>query len=159
MHRLQVLKLSSIFVSNISNMMQAWKEFSDIRHFYFRNNYVNGSIGTYDLRRLRRLEGLFLDNSTVDGNILQSIGALTSLKILSLSRCGLNGTLPLEGWCELKNLQELYLSWNEYEGILPSCVANMTSHRLIKLSNNKFTGNIASRVMSFHSTSFLNSPL
>ncbi|XP_022883538.1 brassinosteroid LRR receptor kinase BRI1-like [Olea europaea var. sylvestris] len=48
------------------------------------------------------------------------------------------------GLCELKNLQELDLSWNEYEGIFPSCVANMTSLRLVELSHNTFIRSIAS---------------
>ncbi|CAA2956649.1 LRR receptor-like serine threonine- kinase GSO1 [Olea europaea subsp. europaea] len=148
MHSLQVLKLDSLYVSNISNMVQSLRAFAYLKHFYFRYNYVNGSIGSYDLSHLRRLEGLFLDNSIVDWNFLQSIGALTSLKILSLSNCGLNGTLLVQGLCELKKLQELDLSWNEYEGILPSCVANMTSLRLVELSHNTFTGNIASPPLS-----------
>ncbi|CAA2966837.1 LRR receptor-like serine threonine- kinase GSO1 [Olea europaea subsp. europaea] len=147
-HSLQVLKLDSLYVSNISNMVQSLRAFSYLKHFYFRHNSVNGSIGSYELGHLRRLEGLFLDNSTVDWNFLQSIGAITSLKILSLSRCRLNGTLPIQGLCELKNLQELDLSRNKYEGILPSCVANMTSLRLVDLSDNTFTGNIASPPLS-----------
>ncbi|CAA2981176.1 LRR receptor-like serine threonine- kinase GSO1 [Olea europaea subsp. europaea] len=147
-HHLQVLKLDDLYVSNISNMVQSLRAFSYLKHFYFRNNYVNGSIGSYELRHLRRLEGLFLDYSNVDWNFLQSIGALSSLKILSLPRCGLNGTLPVQGLCKLKNLQELDLSWNEYEGILPSCMANMISLRLVELSHNSFTGNIASPPLS-----------
>ncbi|CAA3014515.1 LRR receptor-like serine threonine- kinase GSO1 [Olea europaea subsp. europaea] len=148
MPSLQVLKLDDVSVSNISNMVQSLRVFSYLKHFYFRNNYINGNIGPYELRHLRSLERLFLDNSAVGGNFLQGIGATTSLKILSLTKCGLNGTLPVRGWCELKNLQELNLSWNECEGILPSCVANMTSLRLIDLSHNKLTGNIASSPLS-----------
>ncbi|XP_022893119.1 probable LRR receptor-like serine/threonine-protein kinase At4g36180 isoform X2 [Olea europaea var. sylvestris] len=149
MHRLRVLKLDGIiFSSNISNMVQSLRAFSYLEHFYFRYNYINESIGTFELRHLRQLEQLFLDYSDVDGNFLQNIGAFSSLKILSLSSCGLNGTLPVRGWCELKNLQKLDLSWNEYEGMLPSCVANMTSLRFFRLSYNKFTGNIASSPLS-----------
>ncbi|XP_022883539.1 receptor like protein 30-like [Olea europaea var. sylvestris] len=60
---------------------------------------------------------------------------LISSSVMLPKQCGL---------CELKNLQELDLSWNEYEGILPSCVANMTSLRLVELLHNTFTRNIAS---------------
>ncbi|CAA2956654.1 LRR receptor-like serine threonine- kinase GSO1 [Olea europaea subsp. europaea] len=146
MHSLQVLKLDSLYFANISNVVQSLRAFSYLKHLYFRYNYVNRSIGSYELRHLRRLEGLFLDNSTVDWNFPQSIGALSSLKILSLSRCGLNdSTLP--DCVNLKTLKSC-LSWNEYEGTLPSCVANMTSLRLVDLSHNTFSGNIASSPLS-----------
>ena len=43
------------------------------------------------------VEQLFLDDSYLDINILQKIGALTSLKTLSLSDSGLTGSLPGQG--------------------------------------------------------------
>ncbi|CAI9760106.1 unnamed protein product [Fraxinus pennsylvanica] len=121
---------------------------SNLEELDLSNNEIDNFTTPIELRLLRTLEKLFLDSSAVDGNFLQGIGAMTFLKILSLPRCRLNGTLPIRGWCDLKNLQELNLSWNEYEGILPTCVANMTSLRLIELSHNKLTGNIASSPLS-----------
>ncbi|XP_022844106.1 uncharacterized protein LOC111367456 [Olea europaea var. sylvestris] len=73
MHHLQVLKLDDLYVSNISNMVQSLKAFFYLKHFYFRYNYANESIGSYELRHLRQLEGLFLDYSNVDWNFLQCI--------------------------------------------------------------------------------------
>ncbi|GFS41724.1 receptor like protein 21 [Actinidia rufa] len=71
-------------------------------------------------------------------------GVLSSLKVLSLSGSCLQGTLPIQGWCELKNLQELDLSGNQVEGILPLCLGNLTYLRVLDLSDNELTGNIAS---------------
>ncbi|KAJ4839813.1 hypothetical protein Tsubulata_027069 [Turnera subulata] len=82
---------------------------------------------------LTNLEELFLDATYVPRSILLNIGALSSLKILSLSGCNLNGTLP-----------DLYLSYNGLVGSLPSCMRNLTTLLVMDLSSNEFTGNIAS---------------
>ncbi|XP_030963313.1 receptor-like protein 14 [Quercus lobata] len=67
---------------------------------------------------------------------------MTSLNILEMNGCGLMGSLPPQGWCELRKLQEIDLSYNNFEGILPSCMANLTSLRVLDLSYNNFNGNI-----------------
>ncbi|KAL2474044.1 receptor like protein 13 [Forsythia ovata] len=147
MHNLQVLHLDSINVSNISNMLQSLKAFPYLKNLYLR--YMERPIATiYELRHLSQLEGLSLDGSSLDANFLQKIGVMTSLKFLSLSSCGLGGTLPNQGWCELKNLEALDLSYNKFEGILPSCLGNMTSLRFIELLENNLSGNIAMSPLS-----------
>ncbi|KAL2456464.1 receptor like protein 21 [Forsythia ovata] len=138
-HSLQVLCLDGIFVSNISNMLQSLRAFPHLKNLYLRR-YMKRPIATiYELRHLSQLEGLFLDNSYLDAIFLPSIGVMTSLKFLSLSSCGIGGTLPNQGWCELKNLEALNLSDNEFEGILPSCLGNMTSLQFIELSENNLS--------------------
>ncbi|KAL2487573.1 receptor like protein 21 [Forsythia ovata] len=101
MHSLQVLYLDGIIVSNISNMLQSLRAFPYLKNLYLR--YMKIPIATiYELRHLSKLEGLFLDNSHLDANFLQSIGVMTSLKFLSLSSCGLGGTLLDQGcYCGL----------------------------------------------------------
>jgi len=48
------------------------------------------------------------------------------------------------GWCELKNLKQLYISGNNLGGSLPDCLGNLSSLQLLDVSENQFTGNIAS---------------
>jgi Leucine-rich repeat (LRR) protein len=48
--------------------------------------------------------------------------------------------------CALKKLEELHLFDNSFEGILPPCLNNMTSLRLLDISQNRFTGNISSNL-------------
>ncbi|KAJ4845066.1 hypothetical protein Tsubulata_018281 [Turnera subulata] len=93
---------------------------------------------------LTNLEELFLDGTTLPRSILLNIGALSSLKIVSLRGCTLNGTLPDVGWCELRKLEQLYLSTNELVGELPACLRNLSSLIVMDLSYNQFKGNIAS---------------
>ncbi|XP_059654839.1 cuscuta receptor 1-like [Cornus florida] len=104
----------------------------------------NITIHSKELQKLRNMENLYLDYATLSNDFLPSIQVMTSLKVLSLRGCGLTGTLPFPGLCELKNLQELDLQDNKIEGDLPRCMENLTSLRLLDLSFNHFTGNIAS---------------
>ncbi|KAJ4846655.1 hypothetical protein Tsubulata_019890 [Turnera subulata] len=66
------------------------------------------------------------------------------LKSLDLSVSNLHGSLACEGWSELKNLEELDLSYNELDGVLPPCLSNLSSLQVMDLSYNHFGGNIAS---------------
>lgn len=53
--------------------------------------------------------------------------------------------------CELKNLEELDLSQNTFEGVLPSCLHNLTSLRLLDLSHNRFKGSFSFSSLANHS--------
>ncbi|KAG6627265.1 hypothetical protein CIPAW_15G114500, partial [Carya illinoinensis] len=95
------------------------------------------------LRRLKNLQELYLDDTNIDKSFLHKVGVMTSLNVLSMQGCGLNGSLPIvQGWCELANLQELVLSYNMFEGILPSCLANMTKLQIFDIAFNRFNGSI-----------------
>ncbi|XP_061980426.1 cuscuta receptor 1-like isoform X2 [Populus nigra] len=103
---------------------------------------TNLSQGTFF--NLSTLEELHLDNTSLPINFLQNIGALPALKVLSVGECDLHGTLPAQGWCELKNLKQLDLFRNNLGGSLPDCLGNLSSLQLLDVSENQFTGNIAS---------------
>jgi len=47
------------------------------------------------------------------------------------------------GWCELKNLEQLYLSRNNLKGVLPPCLGNLSFLQILDLSRNQLEGNIA----------------
>jgi Leucine-rich repeat (LRR) protein len=126
--------------------------------FFFTGTFFNSST----------LEELYLDRTSLPINFLQNIGALPDLKVLSVAECDLHGTLPAQGklttiinkrffqhcfdcfkinctgWCELKNLRQLDLSGNNLGGSLPDCLGNLSSLQLLDVSENQFTGNIAS---------------
>lgn len=48
------------------------------------------------------------------------------------------------GFCQLNKLQELHLSYNLFLGIVPPCLNNLKSQRLLDLSKTHFFGNISS---------------
>jgi len=50
--------------------------------------------------------------------------------------------------CALKKLEELHLYHNFFDGILPPCLNNLTSLRLLDISDNQFAGNISSSLIA-----------
>ncbi|KAF5931574.1 hypothetical protein HYC85_027745 [Camellia sinensis] len=72
-----------------------------------------------------------------------STGTLSSLKALSVAQNNLNGSLPIQGLCKRKKLEELDLNDNLFERILPPCLSNLRSLKFFDISLNQFTGNIS----------------
>ncbi|KAB2010675.1 hypothetical protein ES319_D10G257700v1 [Gossypium barbadense] len=131
---------------------------SNLKFLSVENNLIKGSINkkldmSYNEIELQysgepdvliNLEELVLDGLHLNNSILQIIHVLKSLKALSLNDCGLTGTLPTQGWSDLRKLEVLVLSENALEGELPSCLANLSSLYHLDISNNQFIGNGAS---------------
>ncbi|XP_016486178.2 cuscuta receptor 1-like [Nicotiana tabacum] len=130
--------------SNSTNILQSLKSFSSLESLAYIHSNLTAPVITYALTNLSSLEYLYLEGSALNENFLSSIGQMTSLKVLSLAFGGNYGTLPNQGWCELKNIQELAFTNNNFEGTLPSCLGNLTSLKWLDLDGNYFTGNIDS---------------
>ena len=50
-----------------------------------------------ELGALNNLEQLYLDDSSIDNSFLHKVGVMNSLKVLSVQRCDLNGSIPTQG--------------------------------------------------------------
>ncbi|ESW12406.1 hypothetical protein PHAVU_008G109600 [Phaseolus vulgaris] len=92
----------------------------------------------------------------MENEFLERIGNLTSLKVLSLTYCEINDTLPVADWSKLKKLEELNLIQNGFEGFLPKSFINMTSLRVLKLSENHFVGKFDSNIATLTSLEYFN---
>ncbi|KAM3283254.1 hypothetical protein P3S67_026899 [Capsicum chacoense] len=93
------------------------------------------------LGALRNIEYLLLDGNTLDENFLRSSGVMSSLKVLSVAQCNLNGTLPLQGACftgnvassplsRLLSLEYLLIANNNFE--IPISFASFGNHSKLK---------------------------
>nr|GLL21624.1 receptor-like protein 12 isoform X2 [Ipomoea trifida] len=80
--------------------------------------------------------------------LLLSLATLPSIKSLNLEDNNITSIDAIHGWCELRNLQELWFSETQLEGALPPCLENLTSLDLIDLSQNRLIGNIGSSPLS-----------
>ncbi|KAM3201402.1 hypothetical protein P3L10_033765 [Capsicum annuum] len=137
------LDLENVFSTLQINTSKMVLKKLDIRYNQFQSFLPNEELGA-----LRNIEYLLLDGNILDENFLRSSGVMSSLKVLSVAQCGLNGTLPLQGLCDLKYLEELGLSYNKFTGKLPPFLGNLTFLRVVDLTDNHFTGNIASSPLS-----------
>ncbi|CAN4106724.1 unnamed protein product [Withania somnifera] len=143
MSSLRNLRLGSSY-SNSTKVIESLKSFSSLKGLSFLYSDLTSTAITYALRNMSTLEYLYLEGSYLNKNFLSSIGQMTSLKVLNMAFGGNYGTLPNQGWCELRNIQELAFLMNNFDGTLPSCLGNLTSLRWLGLEGNHFTGNIAS---------------
>ncbi|GLT30102.1 hypothetical protein SLA2020_049230 [Shorea laevis] len=134
---------------------------NNLKELDLSDNEVESFVAPEDTRSSSMLEVLHLseNNNTCGSCLVQSIKAFPLIKtldltfstsiepvtavVLSVSFCELNGTLPNQGWCKLKNLEELDLSENNFQGMLPSCLGNLSYLLVMDISYNHFTGNIA----------------
>uniref|UniRef100_M1C655 Uncharacterized protein n=1 Tax=Solanum tuberosum TaxID=4113 RepID=M1C655_SOLTU len=168
LRNLQRLYLSSNDFN--STIFSSLKHLPSLKHLDLKNNDIVGKIETSDIIALSNLEFLDLRRNNFEGfvttkgsrrmsslrnirlgssksnstNILQSLKSFSSLKRLSYEYSDLSASSTTYGWCELKNIQEVALIVNSFEGTVPSCLGNLTSLRWLSLDGNRFTGNIAS---------------
>ncbi|XP_052309066.1 receptor-like protein 1 isoform X4 [Populus trichocarpa] len=144
LRKLEVLSLNELTISG-STLLQSLGALPSLKTLSLKETNLSGtSISQGSFFNSTTLEELILDGSSFPTNYLQNIGAFSALKILSFSGCDLNSTLPAKDWCELKNLEQLDISWNNLKGSLPDCFRNLTSLQLLDVSGNRFVGNIAS---------------
>ncbi|TYG78147.1 hypothetical protein ES288_D02G034700v1 [Gossypium darwinii] len=140
--------------------------FINLRELDMRYNELKDLVIHQDSNVSSSLEEIYLDYSTLNTNILQSIGVFASLKILSLSNCGLIGPLPNQGPLSLSsalisNVSSIDISENKLQGQIPTDLSNnqlfgkvpeelITKGLLtiLRLSNNNFSGNVVHVILS-----------
>ncbi|EEF28156.1 serine-threonine protein kinase, plant-type, putative, partial [Ricinus communis] len=102
--------------------LKAW---SKLEKLSLGGNEIDEFTSSTGFPIFRNLQHLYLNSSILNNSFLQSIGTLTSLKALSLPKCGLTSTIPsTQGLCELKYLKGLDISFNslsetEVEDMIP----------------------------------------
>ncbi|THF95668.1 hypothetical protein TEA_002715 [Camellia sinensis var. sinensis] len=165
MSNLEELDLSKNHIDSIKGL----KSLSKLKMLNLRRNELKGLVTSNGLKSLSKLKMLNLrwnelkglvssngenlsllgiDINSLNKIFLHNVGVMSSLRVLTLRNISLNGSLPNQGWCELSNLQELDLSENGFNGMLPSCLEDLTSIRILDLSFNQFTGNLTSSPLS-----------
>ncbi|KAK3439600.1 hypothetical protein EUGRSUZ_C04071 [Eucalyptus grandis] len=145
-------RLSKLEVLDVSNnslghsILSVLSTIPSLRHLFLHDNNLSGTLHVNGIKNLSHLENLYLDDVHLKdvGTVVRALGALSSLKILSLQYNTIEGTITTQGLCNLVKLEELDLSINRITGGLPTCWRNMTSIRVLFLEDNEFTDNVAS---------------
>ncbi|KAK3439550.1 hypothetical protein EUGRSUZ_C04419, partial [Eucalyptus grandis] len=119
----------------------------NLYHLNLSANRLEGNIPSkLGIKNLSHLKNLHLNGVHLKdvGIFMRALGALSSLRILSLQDNTVEGTITTQGLCNLIKLEELDLSTNKITGGLPTCWRNMTSIRILNLADNEFTDSVAS---------------
>ncbi|KAF8732792.1 hypothetical protein HU200_015131 [Digitaria exilis] len=150
-HRsLEVLDLSN---NSFSGSLPSSLGSNNLHFVFLSNNHLNGSIPMYfcDMEFLSTMDlsnnsfsGELPNqwNNDLEGGIPSSIGSLTSLSSLRLSRNKLSGVLP-DSLSSCNSLILIDLGENHFEGPIPSWIGDALQILMIlRLRSNQFSGNI-----------------
>ncbi|XP_047331771.1 receptor-like protein 56 [Impatiens glandulifera] len=125
-----------------------------------------GNSSFYNMIKLKNLD---LSGNNLEKDVLVTLGALSSLQFLNLSKnpsiqgsftnedligfhhleilnldhCGLNGTIPPQNLCKMKKLKELDLFNNYLEGDIPTRLNELSFLRRLDVNNNLLNGSIS----------------
>ncbi|KAL7196138.1 hypothetical protein ACSBR1_036205 [Camellia fascicularis] len=120
------------------------------------------------LSKLSKMRHLDLSANRFDKNVLRILGALPSLKFLSLEDNGmegplsnqeltnnlsklevlllkgngLNGTLPMEGLASFSHLEILDLNKNNFSGSIPPSIGALSSLQALSMAGNELNGSL-----------------
>ncbi|KAG2713410.1 hypothetical protein I3760_04G175400 [Carya illinoinensis] len=125
---------------------------ASLKKLYLREAKLNGAINILELGKLKNLQELYLDYSSIDKSFLHKVGAITSLNVLSMSLRELNGSLPNEVLNlasnnfngsishspipSLQSLEYLCLLYNHFNPITISSFFNLSKIKIFISTNN-----------------------
>ncbi|KAI9156831.1 hypothetical protein LWI28_012838 [Acer negundo] len=123
-------------------MYQHSLEFIDLSH-----NKLVGMFPTWLLHNNTRLQGMYLTNNSLIGN-LQLPNSTHDLLELKISSNNLNGQLLKNLSMILPKLFHLDLSENKFEVYIPSSTGEMKRLKILDLSSNNFSGELPNAFVS-----------
>ncbi|AEE35563.1 receptor like protein 14 [Arabidopsis thaliana] len=177
LRNLEILDLSSNSFNN--SIFPFLNAATSLTTLFIQSNYIGGPLPIKELKNLTKLELLDLSRSGYNGSIpefthleklkaldlsandfsslveLQELKVLTNLEVLGLAWNHLDGPIPKEVFCEMKNLRQLDLRGNYFEGQLPVCLGNLNKLRVLDLSSNQLSGNLPASFNSLESLEYL----
>ncbi|TYJ39169.1 hypothetical protein E1A91_A04G047900v1 [Gossypium mustelinum] len=134
---------------NMSNLEILNLGFNQLSAISLTSNSLSGSLPNDMCQHLPKLEGLYLSLNELSGNIPSSMVKCNNLKILSLSLNQFTGIIP-RSIGNLTRLERLYLGLNNLKGQIPSSIGECYQLQLLILPTNQFSGLIPESI--FNST-------
>ncbi|KAG7537225.1 Leucine-rich repeat [Arabidopsis suecica] len=134
------------------------KNLTNLELLDLKGNFLNGSMPVREFPYLKKLKALDLSSNRIYSSMeWQGLRNLTNLEVLSLGSNNYHSPepIPIEVFCELKNLRELDLRENYFVGQLPLCFGSLNKLRFLDLSSNQLSGNIPPSFSSLESLEYL----
>ncbi|GAY65709.1 hypothetical protein CUMW_243160 [Citrus unshiu] len=99
------------------------------------------------LHNFTNLEYLALDSSSLHISLLQSIASFTSLKILTMTNCEVNGVLSGQELHNFANLEYLALDFSSLHTSLLQSIASFTSLKKLSMTNCEVNGVLSGQAL------------
>ncbi|KAL3747868.1 hypothetical protein ACJRO7_016650 [Eucalyptus globulus] len=135
--------------NNLSGTLHVNGGFSNLMELDISDNAVDAVTITEGIKNLSHLENLYLDSVHLKdvGTVVRALGALSSLKILSLQNNTIEGTITTQDFHNFSKLEQLILDYsplNTTMGILSS-LGPLTSLRLLSSYNTGLNGKLSNQ--------------
>ncbi|KAI9378787.1 hypothetical protein POPTR_018G145522v4 [Populus trichocarpa] len=139
-NNLRYLSLKNITTNGSSfQLLSSLGAFPNLTTVYLNDNDFKGTI--LELQNLSSLEKLYLNGCFLDENSIQILGALSSLKYLSLYE--VSGIVPSQGFLNiLKNLEHLYSSNSTLDNSILQSIGTITSLKILELVKCRLNGQL-----------------
>ncbi|KAL5699458.1 hypothetical protein ACHQM5_030357 [Ranunculus cassubicifolius] len=125
---------------SLPELSEVLKNLSNLEVLGLSSNLLDGFLSFHGVMNTSKLKFLDLSENNFSVRIPPTVFSFKSLEALYLRKANISGSLS--GFCELKNLLDLDLRENKFGGIIPLCLSNLTSLRMLDLSDNQLSGNI-----------------
>jgi len=137
-------QLESLYLSSHGQGAGAFPKFLyhqvNLQYVDLTNLGLKGEFPNWLIENNTYLYGLYLDNCSLSGPFLLPKNSHVNLSLLSISMNHFQGQIPSEIGARLPGLQVLLMSHNGFNGSIPSSLGNISSLRVLDMSNNILTG-------------------
>ena len=139
MQRLLLLRLGANSLTGVIPFTLG--NLSSLQHLSVAYNHLEGVI-PHDLGRLKSLTVLNLGANNLSGMVPPSLYNLSSLTEFAAAENHLSGSFLANIRTSFPKLRKLGISWNQFTGIIPETISNISGLEILDLGLNYLTGQV-----------------
>ncbi|CAA2965511.1 probable LRR receptor-like serine threonine-kinase At3g47570 isoform X2, partial [Olea europaea subsp. europaea] len=152
LHNLKILALQDNRLTGIIPLQIFNKSIMEI--LAFTGNNLTGNLPLQRRHGLPRLQGLYLSENKLSGEIPSNLSECLQLQTLSLSYNKFSGSIPQEIG-RIRTLQKLYLYSNDLSGAIPHELGNLENLKELGMGLNFLNGSIPASIFNISSLQYI----